>query len=102
MSVKPNNPKAPIATGMTKAAASGPAPVGKAFGAGENPKMPTVGPARLPNKTLVTESIGTVSGSEPLPSGGSSVTGAQGNADFGKGATAPAQSNNNVSKTHGS
>lgn len=64
--------------------------------------MPRVGAARLPNQgSLVTETITTVTGKEPLPAGGSSVTSAQGNADYGKGKTAPAISNNDVSGTHG-
>lgn len=101
MSTKPNNPKAPLATGTGKPAASGPAPVGKAFGTGEVPKMPSAMPARLPNKALVTETIATHTGKESLPTGGSSVTSEQGNADFGKGKTAAPISNNDVSGTHG-
>jgi hypothetical protein len=68
--------------------------------------MPNAMPARLPNKGPLVSDVprkgAGVDGSEPLPSGGSSVTSAQGAADFGKGQTAAPISNNDVSKTHGS
>jgi hypothetical protein len=78
--------KAPITRPNASPAASGP-PASPAHGIGESPKAPKSNSGPLPNHSLKTESLGTVN--PPAM-------------DYGQGAKAPAQSNNDVSKTHGS
>jgi hypothetical protein len=78
--------KAPIARPNSTPAASGPS-ASKAHGSGSAPSAPKANSGAMPNHSLVTESLGTVN--PPTM-------------NYGQGAKAPAQSNNDVSKTHGS
>jgi len=66
MTIKPNSPAAPIATGTSKAATSGPS-ASPAHGTGDAPQAPRTNPRRSPNTDVVAPSVGNFDGSEKTP-----------------------------------